>query len=65
METTANPKKIIPNYQKQKKIIESDQTDSEKVFLEGPRSRFREFIFAVKVLIEFISGFRALHFLGQ
>jgi uncharacterized protein (TIGR00730 family) len=64
METTSNPKKIIPNYQKQKKIIESDQTDSEKVFLEGPRSRFREFIFAVKVLIEFISGFRALHFLG-
>jgi len=38
--------------------------DNEKVFLEGPRSRFREFIFAIKVLFEFISGFRVLHFLG-
>lgn len=38
--------------------------DNEKVFLEGPRSRFREFIFALKVLFEFISGFRVLHFLG-
>ncbi len=37
--------------------------DNEKVFLEGPRSRFREFIFAIKVMFEFISGFRILHFL--
>lgn len=38
--------------------------DSEKVFLEGPRSRIKEFVFAIKVLFEFISGFRMLHFLG-
>ncbi|SFH12174.1 LOG family protein [Pedobacter insulae] len=38
--------------------------DSEKIFLEGPRSRLKELVFAIKVLIEFISGFRMLHFLG-
>lgn len=38
--------------------------DSERIFLEGPRSRLKELIFAIKVLFEFISGFRALHFLG-
>ncbi len=38
--------------------------DSEKVFLEGPRSRLRELVFAIKVLLEFVAGFRVLHFLG-
>jgi len=38
--------------------------DSEKIFLEGPRSRLKELVFAVKILFEFISGFRVLHFLG-
>jgi uncharacterized protein (TIGR00730 family) len=36
----------------------------EKYFMEGPRSRAKEFSFAVKVLIEFIRGFRVLHFAG-
>lgn len=36
----------------------------EKYFLEGPRSRAKEFSFSVKVLIEFIRGFRVLHFAG-
>lgn len=36
----------------------------EKYFLEGPRSRTREFIFSVKVILEFIRGFRMLHFVG-
>lgn len=36
----------------------------EKQFLEGPRSRIKEFIFLNKVLFEFIKGFRALHFIG-
>lgn len=44
--------------------IPNEKRDSEKIFLEGPRARFKELVFAVKVLIEFISGFRALHFLG-
>jgi uncharacterized protein (TIGR00730 family) len=33
-------------------------------FLEGPRSRWTEFKFTVKVMLEFIRGFRVLHFVG-
>jgi uncharacterized protein (TIGR00730 family) len=33
-------------------------------FLEGPRSRRRELVFAVRVFVEFVRGFRALHFAG-
>ena len=33
-------------------------------FLEGPQSRWKEFKFAWKVLIEFIKGYRALAFVG-
>ncbi|MEJ5995267.1 TIGR00730 family Rossman fold protein [Pedobacter sp. Du54] len=40
------------------------KNDGEKIFLEGPRSRLKELFFAIKVLFEFISGFRVLHFLG-
>ncbi|HEX5170681.1 MAG TPA: TIGR00730 family Rossman fold protein [Cyclobacteriaceae bacterium] len=36
----------------------------EEIFLEGPRSRSFEFFFAIRVLWEFIKGFRALHFVG-
>lgn len=39
-------------------------TKSEIKFLEGPQSRWKEFRFSVNVLIEFIKGFRALHFVG-
>lgn len=33
-------------------------------FLEGPQSRWKEFKFTLKVLVEFIKGFRKLHFVG-
>jgi uncharacterized protein (TIGR00730 family) len=33
-------------------------------FLEGPKSRFYELRFAWKVFLEFIKGFRTLHFVG-
>jgi len=33
-------------------------------FLDGPQNRIQEFFFAFKVLIEFIRGFRKLHFVG-
>lgn len=36
----------------------------EKVFLEGPHSRWKEFVFVIDVMKEFIFGFRKLHFLG-
>ena len=41
-----------------------EEIKSEIKFLEGPQSRWEEFKFVVKVLIEFIKGFRALHFVG-
>ncbi|MEI7471705.1 MAG: TIGR00730 family Rossman fold protein [Chitinophagaceae bacterium] len=37
---------------------------SEIIFLSGPQSRWKEFTFTCKVFIEFIKGFRALHFAG-
>lgn len=36
----------------------------EKLFLEGPRSRLRELMTVLRVVREFIAGFRALHFVG-
>ena len=37
---------------------------SEIQFLEGPQSRWEELVFTFRVMIEFIRGFRALHFAG-
>jgi TIGR00730 family protein len=37
---------------------------SEIVFLDGPQSRWKEFVFTLKTMREFIRGFRKLHFLG-
>ena len=39
-------------------------TKSEIKFLEGPQNRWKEFKFAWSVLLEFIKGFRTLHFVG-
>ncbi len=36
----------------------------ETTFLEGPKSRTYEFFFSFKVMLQFIKGFRALHFVG-
>src|ERR1700693_3713455 len=36
----------------------------ERVFLEGPRSRGSELKSVLTILVEFIRGFRALHFVG-
>lgn len=40
------------------------QNIEEQKFFEGPDSRWKEFKFIVKVLIEFIKAFRKFHFLG-
>ncbi|HEY8920660.1 MAG TPA: TIGR00730 family Rossman fold protein [Chitinophaga sp.] len=47
-----------------KAATDSFPANEEKYFLEGPRSRMHELLFAVKVLIEFIRGFRVFHFTG-
>lgn len=42
----------------------TSNSNSERIFLEGPQSRWREFIFVLKVVREFVRGFRKLHFVG-
>jgi hypothetical protein len=37
---------------------------SEIIFLDGPHSRFKELKFTFQMIIEFIKGFRGLHFIG-
>jgi uncharacterized protein (TIGR00730 family) len=45
--------------------MEETQLNNEEInFLDGPRSRWTEFVFTVKVMVEFIRGFRSLHFSG-
>ena len=46
------------------KVPPNGSVSSEKRFLEGPRSRWKEFLFVFKVMNEFIRGFRNLHFAG-
>jgi uncharacterized protein (TIGR00730 family) len=36
----------------------------DEIFLEGPRSRFEEFFTLLRVMRDFLRGFRALHFVG-
>ena len=59
-------KEFIPDKEpkiepEEKKISPSQE---EKYFLEGPRSRKEELKFTIEVLMEFIKGFRAFHFVG-
>jgi hypothetical protein len=36
----------------------------EEAFYAGPQTRWKEFKFIIKVLLEFVKGFRMLHFVG-
>lgn len=47
----------------QRKQVQGELHHS-RSFLEGPRSRWSEFVFTVRVMLEFITGFRILHFVG-
>ena len=37
---------------------------ADEIFLEGPRSRFAEFLTLLRVMRDFLRGFRTLHFVG-
>jgi hypothetical protein len=37
---------------------------ADEIFLEGPRPRFAEFITLLRVMRDFLCGFRTLHFVG-
>lgn len=47
-----------------KKKIEPIIPPKEQVYLEGPKSRKYELLFAIRVFRQFIKGFRTLHFVG-
>jgi uncharacterized protein (TIGR00730 family) len=38
--------------------------NNERSFLEGPRSRWQELKYVFSVVVQFVKGFRALHFVG-
>ena len=46
------------------KFGDSKFAGDDRVFLEGPQTRTGELMFALRVLWEFIRGFRTLHFVG-
>jgi len=46
------------------RIPAETSTQSDRPFLAGPRSRRSELLFTIRVLMEFIRGFRTLHFVG-
>jgi uncharacterized protein (TIGR00730 family) len=37
---------------------------ADEIFLEGPRSRFDESVTLIRVIVDFLRGFRVLHFVG-
>jgi hypothetical protein len=41
-----------------------NQRSKERYFLQGPHSRQSELIFLLRIVVEFIKGFRAFHFIG-
>lgn len=52
----------------EKKVVQKEEKKvihkAEIKFLEGPQSRWEDFKMTVKVMLDFIRGFRALHFVG-
>lgn len=46
------------------KKARSNSLSEERLFLQGPRDRFKELLFTIKVQYNFIKAFRKLHFIG-
>jgi uncharacterized protein (TIGR00730 family) len=45
-------------------ILNAPPERADEIFLEGPRSRFDELITLFRVVLDFLRGFRVLHFVG-
>src|SRR6266513_3766205 len=57
----------IPIHQPPESVESALTASSERadeIFLEGPRSRLAEFLTLLRVMRDFLRGFRALHFIG-
>ena len=46
------------------KVPSSEPNGAERLFLSGPRSRWKEFVSVLDIMREFIRGFQTLHFVG-
>ncbi len=46
------------------RTVEAEPVPNERLFLEGPRSRWKELVSVLGIMREFIRGFRMLHFVG-
>ena len=44
--------------------VTAPATRADEIFLEGPKSRFEEFLTLLRVVRDFLHGFRVLHFVG-
>jgi uncharacterized protein (TIGR00730 family) len=51
-----------PKVSRSAPLVPPDPDD--EIFLDGPRSRFEEFFTLLKVMRDFLRGFRTLHFVG-
>jgi uncharacterized protein (TIGR00730 family) len=45
-------------------VLTAPPERADEIFLEGPRSRFDELITLLRVVLDFLRGFRVLHFVG-
>jgi len=55
---------VIPPLAKVSSALTVPSDADDEIFLEGPRSRFEEFFTLLRVMRDFLRGFRVLHFVG-
>jgi uncharacterized protein (TIGR00730 family) len=63
----AVPRDPIPapeNLERSSSTLTTSPQRVDEIFLEGPRSRFDEFVTLLRVMRDFLRGFRVLHFVG-
>lgn len=57
-------KAIVEKLDTSDSVLISSGQRADEIFLQGPRSRFDEFITLMRVIRDFLRGFRVLHFVG-
>jgi len=59
-----NADPVIESPEASSSTLTASPERADEIFLEGPRSRFEEFITLLRVMRDFLRGFRVLHFVG-
>ncbi len=55
---------MIAPFSKASSPATASSEPADEIFLEGPRSRVAEFFTLLRVMRDFLRGFRTLHFVG-